>query len=1391
MERKSLNGSIRLCGKSDTGLYKRNFNIIKTVASGASVICYEATYEHGTKGILKEFYPKNATFLKRDSEGQLVCDDADFKSAIDFRNDEKAYTEPYEMLRRAKIDSKNSDLATFIPPFEIYRGCDENMNIIGTTYIWTPEPKLESFSDICDDIHKNPDENPEHKLVLILSAIESLTDCICALHSASMLHRDIKPSNFGFIKRANKTLTETLSMFDIDSVCSVYNIPDTTIGTDGYIEPETGYELPSCQSDIFAIGATLYYAVVNSKDTKANGYLYNPERYGELASDIDNSLLIKASEANSHPRLRNAIVTILRKSLAARGERYKNCEELKEDIETALYFALPSDVAQNIRHGEKWVLTKAAKSLDKKEGKNSFLALLCHLYTQPLYQTLPPDADSLNVMIFGFGNYGQKFLDICLQAGQIKGSSLNVTVFSDTMTDRDIYLNERPALPDFFSIDNKSPGNGSYGSIVFRKTELYRDSRRKNKEIMQDIICDYQEKEGKTLHYIFIALGDDILNMTAAEACHDAVEVLEIPCPVNFSRESKKLTKKLPDGLNPVYVCEDARKSDIFPALERMAFNVHLVWQKNLNISLADTKKEFRDPYNYNSCLGYVLALKYKLHSINIDMDNLDYVECAKKFCAFLSDKTNTQARDILTWLEHRRWVTEKLCLGWRAISDINDCAVGITKDERRKRHLCIAKSRPDCILAKEFCKNGSFEKWDTATKEELNRLDPLDRISVKLHRMYKRRAEEATKKNILNGNIVSEIRLLIDGNKEATVAFQEWYTCLKDIRGGDRKKISLYKNLKNAFSDSLSSLTPENRLSVREQIKALDTQFLPILASLEYRDFKQDDIALVDSIPFILTYSESLYLVIPYKTGDNTDEFSNLAAATVLNPARIIYLAYVKNSTDLDEIVKNLSYMAEYMKKKNLRAGIDFVFVQPTASGDFIDDAVISQIKAEGMGRIRQIKVIATEKKSEIKDKVLEYLNTRKKGKHIFAAEYKPSGITDILETSGFFDSFDCYEFDMGRIRFKSLSGCDALEYVKKTPYVSINDMISFEKSSSESSNQPEFFNDYKDLWHMYRQRNMTLSWKLMCEQLAAYSDNSDILVKFKKLTKNAKKADTEVLRYIIPYNCNDVTRKILNFLRTYEIAEPGSSIKSHTSRSCEVIIKDRCGYKNLYDRLFANPYTLMIPEAIKLHLDTKAHEVHIRFDNLIVTDWKPSGNRAAEICDLIKFLEGKGYLTNLTDRSGSFSFTYATSDIKELMTTAGKLLEVYVYHKIKETSGFDDVVSSFEINMENTEVTSEFDAIVTKGFRTLFIECKATSGIKQEYYYKIAELARKYGINATAVLIADTQEQHFHDTTPVNIMQRQRGDMLGVITVYKPEEINNIGETLLKIAAGSYQNN
>ena len=132
--------------------------------------------------------------------------------------------------------------------------------------------------------------------------------------------------------------------------------------------------------------------------------------------------------------------------------------------------------------------------------------------------------------------------------------------------------------------------------------------------------------------------------------------------------------------------------------------------------------------------------------------------------------------------------------------------------------------------------------------------------------------------------------------------------------------------------------------------------------------------------------------------------------------------------------------------------------------------------------------------------------------------------------------------------------------------------------------------------------------------------------------------------------------------------------------------------------------------------------------------------------------------------------------------------MLEIYTYHKAKELGRFDDVVSSFEIDWEETDVKNEFDCILTRGFRTLFVECKARSDIQQEFYFKLASLAEQFGINATAVLIADTREKSFYDNAAVNAMQRKRGNMMNVVTIWKPEEINNIGHILLKVINGTY---
>lgn len=1385
-DRQYLKKTILLCGESDGAVFKRTFVIVKKLSEGASSICYEAYHGNSGRGVLKEFYPQDAYALERTEEGQLIHS-PEFQDACErFLRAEKEYVEPYEMLMAAKQNSENQDLSTFIPAFEIYHGCDENGNIGGTTYIWTPEPKLETFDKVCDEIHKHPNDNPEHKLVTVLSAIESLAKCICVLHSADMIHRDIKPSNFGFIKRGNETLTQTLSMFDINSVCSVYGKFDGVVGTEGYLEPEAGYEVVNNQTDIYSIGATLFYAIIVTDEAKSGGYLYKREYYDRLREMVDESRLIRASEANSHPRLRNILAEILKRCLCERTYRYENCEDLLDDLETALYYALPSDIARRSRSGGKWVLADVEKSLDVNKEKNSFLAIQYHLYEHPLYQCSSNKEEEINVLVIGFGNYGQKFLDACLQNGQIRNKKLHVTVVSDDLTDKEIYLSERPELADFFNIDGSlEEKEDTYGDIAFEITKLERGDQAANSAILQNIMCEHYDN--KRPHYVFIALGEDSLNLAAANACKTAVEVFEIDCVVSYVCEGDQTSDENSPILYPLYVNQDVKNSAIYPEIERMAFNTHLVWEKNLNVDYGVIRADFRKTYNHDSCVSNVLALKYKLYSMGIDLKTTSFSEAARQFRAMISDKSNRGIKNELIWIEHRRWVTEKLCLGWRRIENLEDCAGGITKDEKNRRHVCIVRSRPDQKLATEYRANDNYDKWDKASNSDLSQLDELDRMSVELHRMFARRAKAARKQNLLSGNNMAGIRGLIEGNRKAVVAFQEWYTCLKDIWNGDIGKVRLYKGLKSSFLDATDTLSEERRKSVREQVKAFEAVFNPILASMEYRDWKQDDVAFVDNIPFVLTYTENAYMVIPFAVGDNTDVFGNVAASTVVNPARILYLYLIEKKQDVRELQKAIPYVIEYMRKKHFKAAVEFVLAYNGTMLPVVNEEVVKDVIRLGEGRIRQVKRIVLDGTETVAEELEAYLKQRRVGKRLFAVEKNATKLSYMLQGAGFYNSFASYQFDSDSMKFNAMTGCDMFGYIKKTPYITVTDMAAFRLSSSESSNQPEFFDDYKELWKKYCEKSWL--WKLLCDILGEYAEKNDTLASFKKKIPREKCQEPQEYHYILPFVCNRSVAKIIQFLKIQEVLEQGSRVNGYTTDSCEVVIVDHCGYRSEYDKLFSNVYALMLPDAITIYLNTKTHEVNVVFDNLVVEGVQIAGGKIAELSSLMDYFKGKGYVINLVISSdGRMSFTYATRQIKELLTTAGKMLEVYTYHKVKELGRFDDVVSSFEIDWEGTDVKSEFDCILTRGFRTLFVECKARSDIEQEFYFKLASLAEQFGINATAVLIADTQEKSFYDNAPINALQRKRGSMMNVVTIWKPDEINNIGHTLLKVINGTY---
>ncbi len=1362
------NSTILLCGKNND---RKPFTILKRLGDkteGASSICYEAYHKNSGLGVLKEFYPQDAYGLDRDRSGQLLHS-GEFEDARQrFLKAKAEYLEPYEALLQAKKSTKNRELSSFIPAFEIYHGCDASGEITGTAYIWMPNPKLKTFERICDEIHRHPNRSPEHKLVLVLSAMETLTSCVCELHCMDMVHRDINPNNFGFVVRRNETLTQTLTMFDMDSICSVFSKSSMVVGSEGYMEPEAVNQAPNNQSDIYSIGATLFHAIIVSDEAEANQYRYRPDDYDRLHEMVRSSRLIQASEANSHPRLRSVLTKILQKCLCPRAGRYPNCEALLQDLKTALYYALPSEISKSRSSGERWILADIEKSLDVNREKNTFLAIQYHLYEHPLYECCPPESELIRVLQIGFGNYGQKFLDACLQNGQMRNRRLNVTVVSDDPGDKEIYLADRPELTGFFNVDGSlKDAEDAYGSITFDLVHLKAEARAANAQVLQQLLRDCP---GGCPHYIFIALGDPALNRAAARACRQAIDAAKGSCVITYVCETRQSASGAGSRLIPLYVNEEIKASPLFPEIERMAFNTHLAWEKDLNVDFRQTRADFRKKYNHDACVSNVLSLKYKLYSIGIRLEETGFQTAAALFERILSRPEGRRIRNELIWIEHRRWVTEKLCLGWRGIRDLEDCAGGLTKDEKRKRHVCILKSRPNQKLAEEFDRSA----WDLDSGLDLDELDELDRMSVELHRMYERNALDAKRKNLLSGSLMESIRALAEDGEKTQVAFREWLTCLKAIWSGNQKKVTLYRGLTEALLRASGELKAENRTALHEQIKALEAVFYPILASAEYRDWKQLDTRLIDSIPFVLTYTTDTLLAIPFLAGDRAAAFGNVAAVAVINPARILYLYRIESLQDALALESAVPDTIAFLKKKNIRAAVDFVLLYSASASELADRHPEKTLPLCGDGRIRNVKPIRLGDGENQTGELLEYLLRRSRRPAFFALEKNGAALSALLEENGFYQTFPSYRFDSKHMRFCSEAGCEMLSRIRKTPFLSVGDFAAVQRSAGNSADQPEFFHDYEALWRRYSENKRL--WKALCSSLGRHAQTHDVLAVFPGKEAQSQTAKAERCTYILPFCCLQSVDRILQSLIRRGVLDEESRVSGYTATACEVVIADRSGSRAEFDKLFSNIYALNMPDAFSLCGASPDGKVRVLLDQLMVTGARIDGAPAAEVSELMRFFAEMGYLIHpKIDQDGCWSFTYATAQIKQLLTRPEKLLEVYLYHNVRECGAFDDAASGFELEYGSPDAGRIPCCILTKGFRTMIAACASNPADPDAVCSRLAQWAKESGINAAAVLVDDSPAA------------RTRGTRSGVITICDPDQIEAIGSTLLEVIDGS----
>lgn len=1410
--------TILLSTKRD-GSNPERYEIQEVIGEGGSAVCYKALREQDGNvqiGKLKEFYPLNVMqggaawccALERLQSGQLVpC-----SGTVDkFGEMCSAYLESYYMLRRQEAECDyNQILSNYIQDGQPLYGCpDAGDSRTPTVYVWSSGAEGKNFAQYLAAVRENPSASPDTSLHDIIRIVRTLTDCISTMHTAGLMHLDIKPSNF--LIKYNSCMEidpNQIVLFDINTMQNVNGKLSLYGGTPGYMAPELKRGKADNRSDIYSLGAMLFYALVISD--KLPDELYQKDYYQHLHTLLLHSKLMRNADARYDAGLLSTLSKILRKCLAHEpSRRYPSCIPLLQDLERAELLAKQYDVSNALGMNKQYVL------MDKTENgiTDPVIVMQKLLYEHPLYEALKERTGKIRVLVIGAGNYSQKFVDTALQAAQMKDCQLCITVLS-SMPEEDLkqYLEFRTELPRFVEIaptrqDMEQAGDPQkYGKLCFCSLAEAADAQESttftfrknepehNREIVRRIVTHSKD----VYHYVFVSVGDEKQNKAIATLFSEQLTQYNSQCPVCYVTEKNKKPTRNEERSKqyPVCINEKITPETITPQLEQMAFNTHISWKDTLNLNMQKEYAAFcSNAYNYASSMAFVLSVKYKLHSIGIDGTS---AELAEQFQQNVLDRRHTDAAAeqnyrTLVALEHRRWVLEKVTDGWRAPRDahgnlsLQSCVRNrMVRNELECTHPCIAFSTEALPLSSELYQADGKKKWDDPEISET--LDELDRISVMLYQCFAFEAKRIKDANPLQCEDIMALRnLLSEEDAEVKYAYKQFLFCLKNILNGVESYSKQYDRYANTLLDAVKSLPQDQQKEVGKRMELIKQTFFPVKEANLHRHYKLYDAVFIEKIPFILTYrmvsSMGCAFVDGHEHGGcNEDVFSDVASATVLCPQQLVYLYYFRKDSSLSLLKEKLEGILYYLQCRSMACQVSMAIVCP----DTLSAEKRSTLAKQMQELPIETQIIDVGSQPDAEAAFLQYLARKKVqmfdgSNRVFGSLSEDTHFMQALQEQ----AISYFEFDWHHKHFCSCTeGTRFLQYITDTSYISVTDMFALMYARNTKLHFPEYSDDYETLWNIYTGNyledisftNGVTNWNRLCDFLAKYETNHGTLCKFSYL--ESKKPKDQTLQSYLPEYTRKTLQKLLKSLKHHTLVDETSSVVSHTSDTCCLTVKTTEVCSAALKTLLKNP--MLLQEYYAPQVVCIADEIFIRYRDMTVQD-APVGNNLLEArfsVNLLKQLEQAGYIRDLkVDENKNVSFLYATPGIKRLLTKAGEILEIYTYYEVLKQGYFDSVACGYEFNWKEKAVQNELDLVLTKGFSSIIVECKAVLKLEQDFYQKLDSLASHFGIGTTKVMVGNLYKDTFSSHNKIQLL---RSEQMNIHTFHKQEDILHIGKKL-----------
>ena len=180
------------------------------------------------------------------------------------------------------------------------------------------------------------------------------------------------------------------------------------------------------------------------------------------------------------------------------------------------------------------------------------------------------------------------------------------------------------------------------------------------------------------------------------------------------------------------------------------------------------------------------------------------------------------------------------------------------------------------------------------------------------------------------------------------------------------------------------------------------------------------------------------------------------------------------------------------------------------------------------------------------------------------------------------------------------------------------------------------------------------------------------------------------------------------------------------------------------------------------------------------------------ARVLPALKWLEEQRLITqlrvsgNLTKLPVSIRFGYADPALRTCLSTAGNVLELFIWMQAKDTHFFDNVQPNLSFTWREG-IDNELDVIVTKGLTSLIISAK-TARFNREHLYEIKYLTEHFSLNSKPVIVYSSSQGAL-SANAVGEMHavKQRAKAMGIYLIdlnELSEQNESLGDRLAAIA-------